>query len=112
MAKFFQNSYYSLKGERKIIDLGEFSHGEWIVYEDCKPVFYINLHTENKSDVLINSLINTKKETIDTIITKVNQSQGTKLHLNPTPLFGFIKEVKSIELDLFPLPEHWIKTIT
>jgi hypothetical protein len=112
MAKYLQVSYYSLIGVKTLIDLGDFIYGEWIVYEDGKPKYHINLHTENPSDILINSLLNTKKETIETILNKINRIQRVNLSLKGLSLFNVVKEEKLIELDLGPLPNHWIKNIT
>jgi hypothetical protein len=112
MAEYLQVSYYSLTGVKTLIDLGDFSYGEWIIYEDGKPEYHINLHGDNPSDILINSLFNTKKETIETILNKINRIQRVKLSLKRLPLFSLVKEEKLIELDLSPIPNHWIKNIT
>jgi hypothetical protein len=111
MAKYLELSFYTWRGIKKVIDLGDFSYGDWVVYEGSTPKYFVDVHTENKSDMIINSLINKGVETIDSIISKINIEQGTKLHFADMPLFRLIKKEELIELDLPPLPVDWLKNI-
>lgn len=105
-------TYYSIKGLIKFVDLGDFTYGEWIVYDNKIPKYHINSFNKgSNSDILINSLLESKKETIESIINKINIEQGTKLSLGNRPLIELIKKSEMMNLDLTPLPEHWIKTI-
>lgn len=110
MAEYLQLSLYTLKGIRKVIDLDDFSY-EWIVYDGGVPTYLVDLQTENEPDMIINSLFNKGIETIESIISKINIKQKTKLHLANMPLFRFIKKEEYIELELPPLPVDWLKNI-
>ncbi|NCD72197.1 hypothetical protein [Mucilaginibacter agri] len=109
--QYLQLSFYTLIGVKKIIDLGDFSWGEWIVYDNRIPKYHINLHTELSSDMMINSIINKKENTIEGIIRNINIRYGTKLSLKTRPLIELVKKEELIELDLGPLPEQWVKNI-
>ncbi|RWY50159.1 hypothetical protein [Mucilaginibacter gilvus] len=111
MAKYLQVSFYTWRGIIKVIDLGDFSYGEWIVYNDSAPRYIVDVHTENESDRIINSMINKGIETFDSIISKINIKQGNKLHLANMPLFRFVKKEEYVELDLPPLPVGWLKNL-
>jgi len=109
--KYLQLSFYTLTGVKKIIDLGDFSWAEWIVYDNKVPKYHINLYTELSSDMMINSIINKKENTIEGIIENINSRYGTKLSLITRPLIVIVKKEELIELDLVPLPEEWVKNI-
>ncbi|MDN5289578.1 MAG: uncharacterized protein JWR38_5852 [Mucilaginibacter sp.] len=105
-------TYYSLKGFTKLIDLGDVANGEWIVYDNKIPKYHI--HSFNKgsdSDVIIHSLLKNKKETIKSIVYKINAKQGTKLSFGNKPIVEIVKKSELINLELIPLSEHWVKNI-
>ncbi|MBD1384951.1 hypothetical protein IDJ75_06650 [Mucilaginibacter rigui] len=111
MTRYLLVSFYTLTGIRKVIDLGDFSYGEWVIYEDKSPVYLVNLHTENEPDMIINSLLNKGIETIESIVSKINIKQGTNLSLANMPVIRLIKSEEQVELDLPPLPIDWLKNI-
>ncbi|MBW4889507.1 hypothetical protein KXQ82_07265 [Mucilaginibacter sp. HMF5004] len=111
MAKYLQVSFYTLMGIKTIINLGDFSYAEWIVYDNNVPKYHVNLYTENESDMTINSLINKGIESIETVISKISIKQEANLHLAKMPLIRLTKKEEYVELDLQPLPDSWLKNI-
>lgn len=111
MRKYLQVSFYTLTGIRKLIDLGDFVYGEWVIYNNKKPEYHIILFQNDASNLLIKSLLESKKETVDSIINKINIKQGTKLSLGTSPLIELIQKEELIELNLIPFPDHWVKNI-
>ncbi|TWJ04912.1 hypothetical protein JN11_00635 [Mucilaginibacter frigoritolerans] len=109
--KYLQLTFYSFTGIKKIIDLGDFSYAEWIVYDNDVPKYHINLYTELKSDMMINSILNKKENTIEGILKNINTQYGTKLSLTTRPLIMLLKKEELVELDLGTLPEQWVKNI-
>jgi hypothetical protein len=112
MSKYRQTSYYTLKGIIKHIELPDSTYGEWIVYDNKIPKYHINsCDKSSNSDILILDLIQNKIESIDDIINKINNKQGTKLSLGKTPYIELIKTSELVDLELSPLPEVWIKNL-
>ena len=105
-------SYYTLTGIRKFINIVDFSYGEWIIYDNKIPKYHIVVfENEGPSNALINELLRSKKETVESILGKINKSRNTKLSLGNRPFCEFVKKSEHIELDLIPLPYEWVKQL-
>ncbi|MDB5143958.1 MAG: uncharacterized protein JWQ66_2671 [Mucilaginibacter sp.] len=101
-------------GVRKMISLGDFVYGEWIIYDNRIPKYHINIFDDKKSNsnVILSSLLTNEKETIGSIVNKINAQQHTKLSFGKGwPPIVIIKKEESIDLELPPLPEEWVKNI-
>jgi len=101
-----------LTGIKKLIDLGDQSYGEWIVYDRTIPKYHINIFEKDDSNALVHELISNKTETIESIIKKVNVRQGTSLTIGGQSFFEILKKEESVDLELAPLPINWIKNIS
>ncbi|RZA02699.1 MAG: hypothetical protein EOP47_05825 [Sphingobacteriaceae bacterium] len=105
-------TYYSLKGLVNFVDLSDFAYGEWIIYDNRIPKYYVNIfNKESVSDSIILSLIESKVETVQSLIEKINKKENTKLSLGNKPTIEIIKKTELVNLDLKPLPERWVKNI-
>ena len=111
MRKYLQVSYYTLTGIKKLIDLGDQSYGEWIIYDETTPKYHLCVFEYGVSNILVKSLLDSKQETITSIIKKINLKRRTKLSFGRKPLIKVVKKEELIELNLIQLPEHWIKNI-
>lgn len=94
-----------------MIDLGDQSYGEWLIYDHLIPKYHVTILEKDNSNILINSLITSKKETIESIVKKINIKQRTNLSLGRRPFLEIIKKEESVDLELTPLPVDWIKNI-
>ena len=111
MRKYLQISFRTLTGIRTFIDLGDFSNGEWIINDHNIPKYHVGFSdVPSSSNKLLLSLLNSKAETIESILKKINKRHNTRLSLGKRPL-GIIKKEEHIELDLTPLPDHWLENI-
>jgi len=112
MRKYRQLSYHTLSGVRKFIDPGDFSYGEWIIYEDKIPKYHIRTFDKNPSDKIIDELIASKRESIESIVDKVGNIHNKKLTIGKNrPIIRLVKKSELIELDLIPLPYEWVKQL-
>lgn len=112
MGKYLVVKYYTFTGIKSLIDLGDFSYGEWIIYEGGIAKYHVDVMDQNdKSNIIINSLMNKYNETIDSIIKKINLKHNKKLLLESRCLIEFVKESILIDLNLEPLPEHWVENL-
>lgn len=112
MRKYRQISYSTLFGLKRFIDLGDFGYKEWIIYNNAIPKYHVNCFRENSaSDAIINGLLSSKLETIESIMDKINKAQATKLSFIERPFLELVKKIELVELDLIPLPESWVENI-
>ncbi len=112
MGKYLQVSFRTLTGIRTFIDLGDFSYGEWIIYDNNIPKYHVGFSDiPSSSNKLLLSLLNSKTETIESILEKINTKNNTRLSLGKRPFIEIIEKEESIELDLTPLPDHWLENI-
>ncbi len=56
-------------------------------------------------------LLNNKTETIESIVSKINQNQGLKLSLDNRPFIKVRVKSEAVNLSLPPLPDHFVKHI-
>ena len=111
--EYLQHTYYTFTGTIKYIDLGDFVYGEWIVYQNGAPKYHINVSRGNsKSDEIILNLIESKKETIESIIAKINTQPNVQLTLDNRPLARWQKKSEKINSELAPLPVDWVKNLS
>jgi hypothetical protein len=73
-------TYYTIRGLVKFVDLGDFAYGEWIIYENRNAKYHINaFDKEAISNIIINEKLSDKKDTIESIIFKINKNQELRL---------------------------------
>lgn len=114
MRTYFKTTFWTIFGLRDFVTLRDFAYAEWLIYNGNVLAYHVACFRENSaSDAMVNQLITEKRETMDSILRKINERQGTKLHFGRhQPLFILIqKKEEFVELDLPPLPENWIKAI-
>lgn len=112
MRSYLQLSYYTLKGIVNYIDLGNFVYGEWIVYQDDIPQYHIScFDSELNSNKTVFQLLESKKESIESIVNKINHKYKINLSFNNRPFIRFLKKSESANWDLIPLPEDWLKNL-
>ncbi|NVJ46335.1 MAG: hypothetical protein HWE07_04380 [Cytophagia bacterium] len=110
--KYRVNQVWSLRGIIELVDLGDQSYGEWIIYENKLPRFHIScFRTDSESNSLLNQLIQKNEWSIERVIDTINQSEKRSLRLYKRPFLSIITSTKLREINLVPLPIEWIKTI-
>ncbi len=109
MKKYRITTYRTLKGKCELVDIGDHIYGEWIIYENEKPKFHVNLFREDsESDKRIKELIEHKNESIESIIKKINLSFKMELNLGKRPIIEIVVNTKLKELALNPIPTEWL----
>lgn len=106
--EFFEKSYISFfpkfkLGLKKIV-LSDFSYGEFIIYRNDVPFYYLNIFEEKY--IRLKKYIEETNKNADEVLNEIIQSIEMGLHLEKT-IWGieiFKKEkVVSIEVDEFPI---------
>ncbi len=112
MRKYLQVSFWTLRGTRKIIDLGK-AYGEFIIYDGTIPKYHIECFDDAAANKLVNGLLESKRETIDSIIKKINIKNDTRLSLGKGWPWVVINEAeRTVSLDLPPLPIDLLNSIS
>jgi len=83
------------------------------VYEGDEPKFYIDAFNKDAASnkTIFEMLLNNKTETIESIISKINQNHGLKLSLDNRPFIRLRLKSEPVNLNLPPLPDYLIKNI-
>lgn len=106
-------TYYSLRGLIEFVDLGEYSYGQWIIYDDEIPKYHVNIFDKSfESNIRLSKLLENTQETIESILLKINSKENTKLSLGQRPVLEVIKKSELVNLKLEPLPENWVSNIS
>lgn len=83
------------------------------MYDAGEPKYYIDALNKkaDSNKIIFEMLLNNKTETIESIISKINQNQGLKLSLDSRPFIKVRVKSESVDLSLPPLPDHFVKNI-
>jgi len=106
-------TYHSLKGLIDFVDIGDVSYGQWIIYDNGIPRYHVDIFDKNSvSNVQLLKLLENKRETIQSIIAKINAKENVQLSFGHKPTIEIIKKSELINLDLKPIPENWVLNIS
>jgi hypothetical protein len=83
------------------------------VYDAGEPKYYIDAFNKkaDSNKIIFEMLLNDKTETIESIISKINQNHGLKLSLDSRPFIKVRVKSEPVNLSLPPLPDHFVKNI-
>ena len=93
--------------------MGNFTYGQWIIFDRNRPQFYIEAFDENSpSNQLIFKLIQEQGLSIELIIEKINKHTGRKLNFGKQrPWIEIVVSSKVVSLELPPLPLEWLQPL-
>lgn len=104
------NKYLTLNGKIQEVILLNSTYGEWIVYENNKPKFHVNIfNSESKSDCLVFIIMNETKSEFKNILIDINNRFERNLTLSSKTSFGIKISSQLVEYKLNSLPFEWIK---
>ncbi|SDG35096.1 hypothetical protein SAMN05192573_103170 [Mucilaginibacter gossypii] len=83
------------------------------MYERDEPKYYIDAFNKAaiSNKIIFEMLLNNKTETIESIISKINQNHTLKLSLDNRPFIRIRLKSKQVSLNLPPLPDYFVKNI-
>ena len=83
------------------------------MYDAGEPKYYVDAFNkdEDSNKIIFEMLLNNKTETIESIVSKINQNQGLKLSLDNRPFIKVRVKSELVNLSLPPLPDHFVKHI-
>ncbi len=109
--ELLETTYRTLIGTKKRIELPSRKSTQYVIYQDDKPKFYVDLYDLSiESNVMMNSLVLCAKKSMQEVLEIINQRNNIHLSLPIITKLGWSKKLKSEtkNIDLQPLPEKWL----
>ncbi|KGL60201.1 hypothetical protein SAMN04487762_0042 [Polaribacter sp. Hel1_33_78] len=109
--KLIETTYRTFSGTKKVIEIPNRRPTQWIIYQDDKPAFYVDLYDLSiESNAMMNSLVLCAKKSMESVLAKINKKNNINLSLIKISKLGVKKKIKTtkIEIDLGYLPEEWL----
>jgi len=105
-------TFKTLAGNQELIDLGEQSYGEWIIYENNSPKFHISCFRQDSiADSIINELLENYNWSIEKLLDKINQFESLKLELKKLPFIEIKISSEFRDIELETIPVAWLEKI-
>lgn len=102
-------TYRTFVGNKQIVELTDNAYGQWIIYQNKKPMFHIDCFDfENESNQILNRLLLAQQKTIQEVLNTINKKNDVKLSIEKAPLLEIKVNSKIKELNLEPLPLEWV----
>jgi hypothetical protein len=106
-----KSTYITFSGIREIIEVPKSKGTKWVIYQDDKPTFFVDLYDLSiESNSMMNSLVLCARRTIEDVIKLVNERNNINLSIPKISSLLFKIKLKSeiIEIDLVALPDKWL----
>jgi hypothetical protein len=72
--KLYLNTYKTLSGEKKVVEIMDKKESQFIIHEHNKPLFFVDLYDLRvESNSMMNRLVLRKKRTIPDILELINK---------------------------------------
>ena len=110
MKRYKLTTYRTLTGSKEILEIPKKKSGQWIIYKNNKPSFFVDCFDfKEESNLLLNNLILSESNTIDDVIKKIKKKKKINLSLAKPPIFEIAVKSEFKEYNLQPLPEEWLQ---
>lgn len=107
--KYKLSKYKTLTGKKEILELTEDAYGQWIIYQNKKPMFHVNCFDfENESNQVLNSLLLTRQKSINEVLNTINKKNNTNLSIEKARFFEKQIDYEIKEFKLGPIPLEWV----
>jgi len=101
--------YKTLTGNKEILELTEDAYGQWIIYQNKKPMFHINCFDfKTESNQILNGMLLAQQKTISEVLSIINKRNRTNLTIEKAPFLEIKVDSKIKEIELEPLPLEWV----
>jgi hypothetical protein len=109
--ELLESTYRTFSGVKKVIEIPKRKPTQWIIYQDNKPKFFVDLYDLSiESNAMMNSLVLCAKKSIRDVLKAINKRNDINLSIVKVSKLGLKQKLKSepknIHLD--PLPENWL----
>jgi|TARA_B110000116_G_scaffold269522_1_gene285666 hypothetical protein len=108
---FVINTYVTISGIKKVVELCNKNHHQKLIYQDNKPTYFVDFYDlQKESNAMMNILVLCTGDSIDKVLKNINKRYSINLSIPIISRIGFQKKIKSeiINLDLNPIPLKWL----
>ncbi len=110
MKKYKLTTYRTITGSKDILEIPKKKSGQWILYKNDEPTYFVDCFDfKEESNLILNNLILSERNTIDDVLKKIKKKKKIKLTLETPPLLEIEIKSEIKELKLQPLPEEWLQ---
>tara|TARA_R110001592_G_scaffold51704_1_gene158868 strand:- start:1395 stop:1730 length:336 start_codon:yes stop_codon:yes gene_type:complete len=110
MKKYKLTTYRTITGSKNILEILKKKTGQWILYKNDEPTYFVDCFDfKEESNLILNNLILSEKNTIDEVLKKIKKKTKIKLSLIKPPIVEIELKSEIKELQLPPLPEEWLQ---
>ncbi|WP_298763004.1 hypothetical protein [uncultured Polaribacter sp.] len=109
--KFKINTYRTLTGIKKVVEIPTKKYHQWLIYRDNKPSYFVDFYDlEKESNAMMNSLVWATDNSIEEVLEKINKKNNVNLSIPKIIKNPFKRKIKSTvtQLDLPTLPKEWL----
>lgn len=109
--KLIKNTYRTFSGKSKVFEIPNRKSSQWIIYEDKKPKFFVDLYDLSvESNSMMNSLVLCAKRSMQETLDLINKKNNINLSLPVISRLGIYKITKTaiVDIELEHLPEEWL----
>jgi len=101
--------YRTLFGTKEILEIPNKKDTQWIVYQDNKPKFFIDLYDlKTESNAMMNSLVLCAQKPIREVLQRINKRNNIQLSIPSVSRLGIKIKSEYKSVALIPLPEKWL----
>lgn len=110
MKKFKLTTYRTITGSKDILEIPKKKSGQWIIYQNEKPSFFVDCFDfKEESNLILNNLILSERKTIEEVLKKIKKEKNIRLSVQKPPIVEIEVKSEIKEVDLQPLPEEWLQ---
>lgn len=105
------STYRTFSGIKKIAELPRRKASQYIIYQDNKPKYYVDLYDLSiESNAMMNSLVLCAKKSMREVLDKISKRNNVRLSIPIISKLGISRRLKSerAKINLEPLPEEWL----
>ncbi|WP_299666929.1 hypothetical protein [uncultured Polaribacter sp.] len=108
---FITNTYRTLSGIKKVVELPVKKDYQWVIYQDNKPAYFVDyFDLEKESNAMMNILVLCSDNSLNDVLKIISKRNNIYLSVPKVSRIGLQKKIKSeiIDLDLQPIPKKWL----
>jgi|TARA_B110000114_G_scaffold141636_1_gene149640 hypothetical protein len=108
---FVTNTYITISGIKKIVEINEVKYHQKLIYQDNKPAYLVDFYDlQKESNAMMNILVLCSGNPINKVLKSINKRYNINLSIPIISRIGLQRKIKSeiIKLDLQPIPLKWL----
>ena len=108
---FVINTYVTISGIKKVVELCNKNHHQKLIYQDNKPTYFVDFYDlQKESNAMMNILVLCSGNPINKVLKSINKRYNINLSIPIISRIGLQRKIRSeiVNLDLQPIPLKWL----